>query len=421
MMVELDKEIENLRKISLDNVKALAKSYNKNRAIASGVKSSFDNKALNMPTKISEQIELEYQLGLKQGLFKMLSEKKEEAAISRASYVSTSETLEKARPVLQPATPKSFNVKLIGVLLGLIVPILFIFIKDGLNNKIDSRNDIERISNAPILGEISHSNVSEKLLVTPTARTLISEQFRMIRTNLEYITDKNKKAIILVTSSFGSEGKSFLTTNLGAAIALTDKKTVILEFDMRKPGIVKGLNLNRSKIKGISNYIVSDVSIDELLIPLPELDNFYVLPCGPIPPNPSELLLRDKTRKLFEELKEKFDYILIDSAPVGVVGDAITLGKFADCTIFMTRQRQTLKRQMKFIDELYVNNRLPNIGIVLNDVDFKGRYYSNYGYGNYGYYTQAQANGYYEQDVKTKTWMEQTFGRLNPKSWFNKK
>lgn len=415
---ELDENIEGLRRTTLENINMLQSSYNRALGMASAQKSRNKGAALQMPAKVNEQVELERALGSKLALYKILDQKKEEAAISRSSTVPGSKIVEIAEPNSNPVKPQPGMVKLAAILLGLALPTLFIFLKESLNDKVNTRGDIEKVTEAPILGEVGHSFAEKTLVVNKTNRSLVAEQFRILRSNLQYIIGKREQATILVTSSFGGEGKSFISTNMAAVLALTEKKTVVLEFDLRKPRVLAGLDM--SKKPGVSNYMVGNASLESLLVPVDEVENLWVLPCGPIPPNPAELLLSDKILELFTQLKKKFDYIVIDTAPVGMVSDAMTLGKYADCTLYVTRQGHTLKKQVALIDEMYRTKKLPHLSVILNDVKMPtgGGYYGNYGYGYYGY-GERRGNKYYEDEVRPrKKFGEKLADALNPLTWF---
>ena len=305
-----------------------------------------------------------------------------------------------------------------AILVGLALPALFIFVKELLNDKITTRFDIEKITPVPIMGEVGHSFSENQLVVNKTSRKMVAEQFRIIRSNLQYVLSKTEKPVILVTSSFSGEGKSFVSTNMGAVMALTGKKTVILEFDIRKPKVLSGLNMGRHP--GISNFLVGKARLEELVLPIPEHENLFVLPCGPIPPNPAELLLDSKVTDLFEWLRGHFDVVIIDTAPVGMVSDALTLGKFANCTLYLVRQGYTFKKQIALIDDLYQEKKLPSVSIVVNDVKLKAGY-GYYGYGRYGYGYGYGNNGYYEEEKPAKGLTEKIIDRMSFKKWPRRK
>ncbi|MGZ5221414.1 MAG: polysaccharide biosynthesis tyrosine autokinase, partial [Chitinophagaceae bacterium] len=297
---------------------------------------------------------------------------------------------------------------------------LVIFLKEILNDKVTTRFDIEKVTQVPILGEIGHSFSGNALVVSKTSRGMVAEQFRSIRSNLQYVISKIERPVILVTSSFSGEGKSFVSTNMAAVMALTGKKTIILEFDIRKPKVLSGLGLGRRP--GISNFLVGKAALKDLVVPVPNHENMFVLPCGPIPPNPAELLLDQKVTELFEWVRREFDVVLIDTAPVGMVSDALTLGNFADCTLYLVRQGRTFKKQVVLIDELYRENKLPKVSIVINDVKIRAGY-GYYGYGRYGYgygYGQGQ-DSYYEEERPPLSSFDRMIASMDFRKWFRRK
>jgi capsular exopolysaccharide synthesis family protein len=187
-------------------------------------------------------------------------------------------------------------------------------------------------------------------------------------------------------------------------MALTGKRTVIMELDIRKPKVVSNLDLKRQK--GITNYIISNAVLDEIILPVPNVENLFVIPCGPVPPNPAEMLLDPKLRELFEEVKKRFDIVIVDTAPVGLVSDAMVIGRHADCTLYILRQGYTYKNQVRLIDELYTQKKLPKLSVLLNDLKGAVGYGSYYGYGAYGYtanrrYGYGYGYGYFDEE-KTK-------------------
>jgi capsular exopolysaccharide synthesis family protein len=301
---------------------------------------------------------------------------------------------------------------LLAILAGIGLPALFIFLLEVINDKVTTRFDIEKITPAPILGEIGHSYSNDTLVVNKTNRGMVAEQFRIIRSNLQYVLNKIDKPVILVTSSFSGEGKSFVTTNMGAVMALAGKKTVVVEFDIRKPKIFTGLGL--SKKPGVTNYILGKADIKDLPVLVPGYDNLFVLSCGPVPPNPAELLLEPRVGELFEYLKQNFDVILVDTAPVGMVSDALTLGKFANCTLYIVRQGHTYKKQIILIDEFYKDGKLPKVSIIINDIKVKPGY-GYYGYGRYGY-GYGYKSKYYEEETTSGNVLTRFFGLFDLKN-----
>jgi capsular exopolysaccharide synthesis family protein len=303
-----------------------------------------------------------------------------------------------------PVEPNTRNIRLMAILIGLALPALIIFAMELLNDKVNTRYDIERLTDAPILGEIGHAFSENALVVSRTSRSMVAEQFRSIRSNLQYILEREEKPVILVTSSFSGEGKSFVSTNMGAVMALAGKKTVILEFDIRKPKVLSGLGLAKSP--GITNYIVGNAELAELPVQVPDYPDLFVISCGPVPPNPAELLLDPKITDLFSWLKNQFDVVIIDTAPIGMVSDAMTLAQFADNSLYIVRQEYTFKKQIGLIDEIYHDKRLPKLSLILNDVKMKAGY-GYYGYGRYGY-GKGYGDGYYinDENHQPRSWWQ---------------
>lgn len=380
--------------------------------------SSQQGELKNMPYKIKELVEIQRQISTKLALYGLLEGKREETAISRASTISKSTIIDRAEPSVVPVKPNRKLIQVLAIAIGFIIPAIIIFLIEILNDKVNTRVDVERVTDTPIVGEIGHSYSDKVLVVNKTSRGMVAEQFRIVRANLQYVVNNVNNPVILVTSSFSSEGKSFVSTNMGAVMALTGKKTILLEFDIRKPKVLSGLNM--PKHPGISNYLLGKVKLEDLIIPTPGYENFYILPCGPIPPNPSEMLLDEKIAEMFAWLKNNFEVIVIDTAPIGMVSDAMTLGKFADCTLYLVRQGHTFKKQLILIDELYKEKKLPKISIVINDVKLKAGY-GYYGYGRYGYgYGYGEKEGYYAEEVPEQNWLSKFLNTLNPFSWFRK-
>jgi capsular exopolysaccharide synthesis family protein len=371
---------------------------------------SYRTNIRSVPSKAKNLLDIERQQKIKQDLYLFLLQKREEAAISAAATVSGSYPLEDASASNNPVKPNKSTTYLIALFAGILLPVLVIAVLEMLNDKIREREEIAGHTKAPIIGEVGHAG-EETLVVRAASRTVVAEQFRIMRTNVQYLVSRFPRPVILVTSSVSGEGKSFIATNYGAAMALTGKRTVVLEFDIRKPRLLKGLGMQASK--GLSNYIIGNVTnLEEIIQPVPDFPNLFVIGCGPVPPNPSELLLDEKVAGLFAKLKTDFDYIIIDTAPVGLVSDAFTLSNYADACLYIIRHSYTLKRQLNMVEDLYVKKRLPNMGLVINDIQTQGRYKGYYGYGGGSYYGYGYGYGYggdYFQEsstTKRRSWFK---------------
>ena len=401
---QLDEQIEKLRQNILENLKNIKEVYRATISNLQQTSNEVQAQIRSLPAKQQNLVDIKRQQESKLAVYNFLMEKREESSIALASTISNIKVLEDATPNKMPVKPNRRNIQMIALFVGLALPALAIFVIELLNDKVTSRQDIEKVTDAPIVGEIGHSFATETLVVRTNNRSIIGEQFRTIRSNLQYILTNIEKPVILVTSSFSGEGKSFVSTNLGAVMALANKKTIVLEFDIRKPKILSQLKI--SKKPGLTNYLLGKATVETLPVKVEGHDNLYVLPCGPVPPNPGELLLDPRLNQLFDYLKQQFDVVIIDTAPVGMVSDALTLSPYANSTLYIIRQGHTFKKQLYLIDEYYREGKLPKIALVLNDVK------AELGYGYYGYGKYTYGSGYFEDETPEPTFRERWFGWL---------
>jgi tyrosine-protein kinase Etk/Wzc len=407
-----------IEKLRLDMIETL-KNVRHTQTLAidelAGQRSEANRAISAIPAKEKQLLEVTRQQNILQELYQYLLQKKLETAIASASTISNIKVLEPALNSGAPISPNRQGMYIIALFIGLTLPIGIIFLLEFLNDKIRGKIDVQQGTDAPVLGEIGHADGVGALVVTRNNRKIVAEQFRMVRSNLQYIIPKIEKPVLLVTSSFSGEGKSFISTNLGAVLAISGKRTVILEFDIRKPKIMKGLGLHERK--GITNYIVGSAGLNEIVHPVPDVENLYVISCGPVPPNPAEMLLQGRVDELFLELRKQFDAIIIDSAPVGLVSDAVTLGRYADGTIYIVRHKYTLKKQIQMVDDIYRQKKLPQLAIVINDISSRGGYGGYYGYGSYGYGygygVNGNGGGYFENGTPArKGWRKWVSGSI---------
>ncbi|HEX6333400.1 MAG TPA: polysaccharide biosynthesis tyrosine autokinase [Flavisolibacter sp.] len=399
-----EKILESLRGIKSSYRSALGRIQYKHNVAQSQVRA--------LPAKIQQMAEIRRAQATKLVVYNSLLQKREESAIALASTISNTKVLQDASVNSSPIKPNRRNTQMLAIIIGLVLPAMFIFVLELLNDKITTRQDIERVTNAAILGEVGHSYGKTALVVTTANRSVVAEQFRILRSNLQYVINHIPKPVVLVTSSFSGEGKSFVSTNVGAVMALAGKKTIILEFDIRKPKVLQHLDM--MKRPGLTNFLLGKVEMEDLPVAVPGCENLFVLPCGPVPPNPAELLLDPKLDQLFEFLKSNFDVVIMDTAPVGMVSDAMTLSRFANCTLYIVRQGHTYKKQIALLDEFYQQKKLPKLSIVLNDVKLRTGY-GYYGYGRYGY-GYGYGSGYFDdENVREKSILDKWFGWMNGK------
>lgn len=397
ILSSIESNLENMRAnvlISLANVK---RAYGLKIQIFNERNAEYNEKMGEIPDKNAQELELKKQKELKERLYLYLLQKREETAISAISSKSNYSSIDVASFSTVPIEPKESQMKTFAFLLGLIIPIGLLYLMDLMNDKITSRRDITAKSTIPIIGEISHLDGQEELVVNKS-RSMIAEQFRIMRSNLQFLLPVNrdtKAKTFLITSTISGEGKSFISTNLAGVLELTGKKVALLEFDLRKLKSLKIIK-NEEFNKGITNFLIGQTDdINDLAYSIDEFPNLHVYKTGPLPPNPSELMISDRMEVLFDKLKESYDYIVIDSSPVGLVSDAFALDRFTDATIYIVRQRYSLKKKIDFINELKETGKLKNIVLAINDINLSGRYgYYGYGY-TYGYRNNYGYGGYY--------------------------
>ena len=382
IILSMDDQIATLRKNIGENIATLQKSLAISLQQLEGRNKKMEGMLKTIPGKERQLVDISRQQAIKNSLYIYLLQKREETALSYSSAVSDSRTIDKGRGSDSPVSPKKNMIYMIFALIGLALPFSAIIIIDLLNDKIIRHKDITDQTDATILGEVSFTNHDEPLVVTTMGRSLFAEQVRALRTNLAYLSPGKKLQSILFTSSFSGEGKSFISLNLGASLAMMEKKVVILEFDLRKPKLKTALHIENTT--GLSNYLIGQANLDEIIFAVEEQPNLSIITSGAIPPNPVELMVNGRLTALFTELRERFDYIIIDAPPIGIVTDAQVLEEHADATLYVLRHDYTPKSYLKFIDALYKGKKLKNMNLIFNGIKQGGRYGYGYGYG-YGY------------------------------------
>ncbi|WP_342646836.1 polysaccharide biosynthesis tyrosine autokinase [Mucilaginibacter sp. CSA2-8R] len=334
----------------------------------------------------------------KEALYSFLLQRREEVAISNTSTVTDAQITQHALPNFTPIKPVKSKLLTMGLMLGLIFPTVFVAAKELLNKKVISKFDLESRTKIPIAGEIGHNDSDNALVITEGTRTMVSEQFRSLRTNLQYLISSDKSNVILVTSTMSGEGKTFMSLNLGNSLALAGKKVVILEFDLRKPKLSSSLGLEYTN--GYTNFIITNsTDYQSIIKPLWTNPNCFLISSGPVPPNPTELLMSEKLDAMISYLKSEFDYVIIDTAPVGAVSDGLLVEKFTDVTLYVVRQNYTEKGQLSIVNDLAGIGKIRNPYLIINDIksSYKGYGYGyNYGYG-YDYGIEKKKSGFFSK------------------------
>lgn len=379
ILLSLDSQIKATKASLAENIQNVKQTLASTQQRLKMTNRQLENQIRTIPSKERELVNITRQQAIKNNLYTYLLEKREETALSYASTVADSRTIDPPRSGRKPVKPVKPTVFLLFGLLGLMLPVGVLAGRDALNDRVSRRSDVEDASQVPILGEIAASRNSESLVMVSGKRSVIAEQIRALRTNLQFLrSHPTGSQVVLFTSSISGEGKSFLSLNLGASLALVDRPTVILEMDLRKPKLHTALGIQNGA--GLSNYLIQESTLDDILQPIPGLPNYFIITCGPIPPNPSELLSGPRLEQLFVELRARFNYVIVDSPPIGLVTDAQLIAPFVDTTMYMVRNDHTPKTCLRMIDTLYKEQRFQRLNVILNAVGEGESYYYSYGY-----------------------------------------
>ena len=374
----------------------------------------FNSRISQAPTQEKELAKYARQQEVQQGLYLMLLQKREENSLALAATADNAKIIDAALANDIPVSPKRSMIWLIALVLGLAIPICVIYLRELLRFRIEGRNDLEKLTNVPILGDVALArdikDGQRSIVIKENENDIMAETFRSIRTNLQFMLDSPDKNVILFTSTSSGEGKTFVSGNMAMSLALLGKKVILLGLDIRKPRLAELFHL-KDRGKGITTFLIGDKNDKQLLFDQISNsgvnDNLDLLPAGIIPPNPSELLSKENLETAIKYLKEKYDYVLLDTAPVGLVTDTLIISRVADASIYICRADVTAKNDIQFINRLHEEGKLNNLAIVLNGVDMKKRKYGyyygygKYGYGRYGKYGQY-GYGYNNGDTKKK-------------------
>lgn len=388
-LLSLESQIKATKQNIAENIATMKQMLTTSRQQLMANNARMEGVIRTIPRKERALLDITRQQAIKNNLYTYLLQKREETAVSYAATISDSRTIDAARGGVKPVKPVKPMIFLLFGLVGLLLPVGAMATRDALNNRVTRRADVEESTRVPILGEVTKNKAAESLVLAPRSRSVIAEQIRTLRTNLQFLrTNAADSQVLLFTSSISGEGKSFVSLNLGASLALVDRPTVILEMDLRKPGLRKNVEITNAM--GITNYLIGEATLDEVLQPVPGYNNYFIIPSGPLPPNPSELLSGPRLEQLIGELRKRFNYVIIDSPPIGLVTDAQLIAPFADATMYMVRHDVTPKQNLKMINTLFTEQRFNRLNIILNAVGEGESYYYNYGYGYNKYYSDEK-------------------------------
>jgi capsular exopolysaccharide family len=370
-----------------------------------------------LPLTERHLLNIERDFKLNDQIYNFLLQRRADAAISKASNVADNKVIDPASSLnCAQISPQASRNKMIAYILGILIPLSIIVIIEFFNEKIIEPKDIEKATKVPIFGSIGHNEKASDLPVADNPKSAIAESFRALRTNLQYVMRGDDQKIICISSTISGEGKTFCSLNLAAIIAQSNKKTLLMSLDLRKPKIHKIFNIENDK--GISTYLIGRTSYEESISPT-NINNLYIATSGPVPPNPAELLETSLMETFVNKAREEFDVIIMDTPPLAIVTDAFLLTKFSNSFLFVVRQNYSTKAVLQLVDDLYTKRNLTNIGILINDVQivsYYGRKYGyNYGYG-YGYgYGDRYGHGYYGETKVKLPLYKRAFNFLFPK------
>ena len=384
-LFSLSDQIKKIKPSIVENIRSQQQSLETSKRTLYSTNNNYNSLLKALPQQDRDLVQINRKQSVESSLYNYLLQKREETAFSN-SVSQDSRIIDQPRSSLKPLSPKIVPVYLFSICFAFALAIVIISVRQLLNQTILFRHEIEDRSNFPILGEIALNKGSSPLVIENSKPPFIAEQFRRLRTSLSYVGIGSTKKRILITSTVSGEGKSFLTANLGLSLAMTGKKVVIVEFDLSKPSIV--LIVNSTGQKGITDYLKANAKPEELIGKTEVNGNLFLIPAGELPENPSDLISSHLVEELFTYLESKFDYILVDTAPVGLLTDAYVLSKYCDATLYVVRHKYTPKIMLEQLDENNKINELKNLALVFNGVTSRG-FGKSYGYSyGYGYYNK---------------------------------
>jgi len=389
----LDQQIQENRASLLENVRSIQKRLTVTRDALNVQLAEYEGSIKQVPEMERQLLGIKRNFEVNQNIYTYLLQKKAETSIAKATAVSDNKILDSSALADEPVEPSKKIIAGIILLLTLIIPTAYISAKNLFRNTVSSKDDIAMYTDVPVIGVVGHSDETLNLVVNKRPKSAIAEAFRTIRTNLQYYGQKESCKTILITSSVGGEGKSFATLNLAGIIAMQQQKVVIIGLDLRKPKLYQDFGWKNDV--GASNYLAGTKSLEEVIR---KTDNPFldIIISGPTPPNPAELLSKPLMTDMLAELKTRYDFIIIDTPPIGVVADAFILIPQTDVNLYLVRRGYSRLEFLKTLEELYAEGKIPNASIVLNDADFS----HSYGYGHHYGYLDGNA-GYYDEIEET--------------------
>lgn len=407
---DFDNQMRAIKDVLLENIATAKSSLLYDLSLVNAKIGEAESTVKKLPEEQQELLKIKRKYDLNDNIYTEFLQKRNEAEIVKASNLSDIHFIDSAKDIggglIGPKTSVNY---VLALFLGILIPLLFIFGIFFINNSIQNTEDISKLTQIPMIGVIGVNKDNVNLAVFDKPKSALSESFRAIRSSLQFLYKKqqvNGAKTLMITSSISGEGKTFCSINIATIFALSEKKTVIVGLDLRKPRLADEFNLTNQI--GVVNYLIKQKSLNEITNST-QIPNLDIILSGPIPPNPSELIISEAMKELIDELKQKYDYIILDTPPVGLVSDALELVQYADVTLYIVRQNYTKKDMITLLNTRVKRGELNNTSIVLNGYENKAKYGTAYGYG-YGVYS----NGYHEEEVKPG-FVKSIFNKFNKK------
>ncbi|PXY41979.1 sugar transporter [Flavobacterium cheongpyeongense] len=408
---DFDKQMMAVKNVLLENIAAAKASLQYDLALVNNKIGQAENTIRKLPEEQQELLKIKRKYDLSDNIYSTFLQKRNEAEIVKASNLSDIHFIDSAKDIGEGLIgPKTSVNYVLALFLGILFPLIIVFILFFINNTIQNTEDINKQTQIPLIGVVGINKDNTDLAVFQKPKSALSEAFRGIRSSLQFLYKKKQldgAKTLMITSSISGEGKTFCSINIATVFALSEKKTVIIGMDLRKPRLADEFNLINQY--GVVNYLIKQKTLTEIInkTQIPYLD---VILSGPIPPNPSELIISEVMGEFIEELKKTYDYIILDTPPVGLVSDALELMQFSDVTLYVVRQNYSKKEMITLLNNRVKRGELNNVSIILNGFENKAKYGSAYGYGYYGGYG-AYSNGYHEEE-KEAGFFKNIFKRL---------
>ncbi len=400
-MVKITEQLKSLRSSLLDNIESTRRAINIELNELNQRESSSESEFSNFPGLERGIRGIERQQQIKEQLYLFLLRRREEAAISFASTASVARVVDPAYTINEPVDPKPWLILVGGFVIGLLIPLAILFIKNMLDTKVHHKGDLQPLTKTvPFIGEIPRISNEQSEFIQVNDRSPLAESFRILRTNLAYLVqnkDKSRGEIIFVTSTIKGEGKTFVSFNMARTLATTKQKVLIIGADIRNPKLHRYADASTVE-KGLSDYLYDyEVKEDDIITKSATEDEIKVdmVMSGAIPPNPAELFMSDRMKQLLDYTAQEYDFVIVDTAPTMIVTDTLLISPLADTTLYITRAEYTDKKLLDFPKDLKQQGKLKSPAIILNDVDYSkfsygAKYGYSYGYG-YGYGAEKES------------------------------